>query len=73
MHTFGDVAVRRLDQLFVAPFSIALLKMDVQGFECRVLQGAMRALAASRAVGAVAAEVAPTWLYGQCCAALGCN
>ena len=70
VHTFGDVAVRRLDQLFVAPFPIALLKMDVQGFECRVLDGAEGFLSGG-CVGALTAEVDHAMLAAQGCSEPG--
>ena len=48
---------------------VALLKMDVQGYECRLLDGAQRLLAA-RAIRAVKFEVAPRWLHKQGCTAM---
>ena len=48
---------------------IALLKMDVQGYECRLLAGAQRLLAA-RAIRTVKLEVAPRWLRKQGCSAM---
>ena len=48
---------------------IALLKMDVQGYECRLLAGAQRLLAA-RAIQTVKLEVAPRWLRKQGCSAM---
>lgn len=65
----GEVTVLPLDTVFpLGMGGVRLVKLDVQGFECHVLQGASHALArAVPPVGVVAAEVAPTWLYGQCC------
>ena len=48
---------------------ITLLKMDVQGYECRLLAGAQRLLAA-RAIRAMKLEVAPRWLRKQGCSAM---
>ena len=43
--------------------------MDVQGYECRLLAGAQRLLAA-RAIRAMKLEVAPRWLRKQGCSAM---
>jgi len=59
-----------LDALFPRGLSgVRLLKLDVQGFECEVLQGGFTALAssASQRVEVIAAEVSSTHLRAQCC------
>lgn len=38
----GEVPVRSLNALFVEPFAVRLMKMDVQGYECNVVRGASR-------------------------------
>jgi len=56
-----------LDEVFMsggAPPYIRLMKVDAQGYEVRILQGAQRLLA-SGAVNAMHIEVAPWWLSGQ--------
>jgi hypothetical protein len=58
-----------LDDVFPDGFGCArLMKLDVQGFECRVMAGAKRALRTSR-LRAVVAEVTPAALSAQCCSA----
>lgn len=58
-----------LDNVFPRGLGCArLLKLDVQGFECKVMAGARRALRTSR-LRAVAAEVTPAVLSAQCCSA----
>ena len=58
-----------LDDLFPEGLGCArLMKLDVQGFECRVMAGAKRALRTSR-LRAVVAEVTPAALSAQCCSA----
>ncbi len=46
------------------PPNIALLKIDAQGFEVKLLQGAQRLLAA-RAIKAIKTELAGNWLKAQ--------
>jgi len=56
-----------LDEVFMSggsPPYIRLMKVDAQGYEVKILQGAQRLLA-SGAVGAMHIEVAPWWLAGQ--------
>jgi len=56
-----------LDEVFMSkgpPPYIHLMKVDAQGYEVRILQGAQRLLA-SGAVNAMHIEVAPWWLTGQ--------
>jgi FkbM family methyltransferase len=66
LHTVRTVT---LDQALwpdpsLPPPCIPLMKMDVQGFELQVLQGAKRLLAA-KAIKRIATEVAPSFLAAQ--------
>lgn len=56
-----------LDEVFMSngpPPYIHLMKVDAQGYEVKILQGAKRLLA-SGAINAMHIEVAPWWLIGQ--------
>ena len=65
------VIVSPIDDLFPDGLgAVALIKMDVQGFECNVLRGARIALARSRRLQAIFAELSALWLNAQCCAQL---
>ena len=58
-----------LDTVFPEGLGCArLMKLDVQGFECRVMAGTKRALRTS-GLRAVVAEVTPAALAAQCCSA----
>ena len=58
-----------LDNVFPEGLGCArLMKLDVQGFECKVMAGAKRVLRTSR-LRAVVAEVTPAALSAQCCSA----
>jgi len=71
------IQVQRLDDVLwplesreiTLPPSIALMKIDVEGFECEVLRG-MRSLLGARAVQAIKIEVFETLLRLQGCSAL---
>ena len=61
------IEVRNFDAIFPNGLDVHLLKMDVQGSECRALQGMTRHLA-QRRVNALWSELSPKHLK-----ALGCN
>lgn len=55
----GDIAVRRLDQfMFASEMRIAVLKVDVEGDEARVVEGAQRTIRQHRPLIAVEARTA---------------
>ena len=57
-----------LDDLFPNGFGrVRHLKVDVQGFECKVVRGMWRAISRSPALQTVVVEVAALWLKAQCC------
>ena len=64
--TFPNVPVRRLDELFEAPFPVRLMKMDVQGYECNVMHGASPFFGAG-CVQSLTAEASDPWLRAQHC------
>ncbi|EOD10470.1 hypothetical protein EMIHUDRAFT_215691 [Emiliania huxleyi CCMP1516] len=67
----GTVRIHTLDDLLpigtpAAPGIVPLMKMDVQGYECRALQG-MQRLLSSRSVSAIVTEVSlPHLKRAQC-------
>ena len=70
LHTVpGDNAtVMPLDELL--PFglgAVQMMKMDVQGFECKVLEGARNVLANGQRLSGVVTEVTAAMLSRQCC------
>ena len=58
------VEVRTLDEELPGTPNILLMKLDVQGFEVKVLRGARRLLAAG-AIAAIKTELAPAFLEAQ--------
>ena len=59
--------MERLDDIFPDGLGATrLVKLDTQGFECKIMQGARRALGSSRSVQAIVAEVSPV-LHAHCC------
>lgn len=64
-----DVRVLPLDRIFPHGFGhVRVLKLDTQGFECRILKGAYRVLRHPQSrVDAIAVEVARKLLNQQCC------
>jgi len=66
-HAMHETTVLPLDSIFPEGLGCArLLKLDVQGFECKVMAGAQRALRSSQ-VRAVVAEATNAVLSAQCC------
>ena len=71
MHRGGTVGILPLDEVFPLGLGgVRLLKLDAQGYECKILDG----LARARALGppsiaglTVVAELASGWLSAQCC------
>lgn len=55
------VQVLRLDDILKPPISIAVLKMDVQGYEIHVLEGAKRLLE-SKSIQIIQTEISTEWL-----------
>ena len=67
MRATHETTILPLDSVFPHGLGCArLMKLDVQGFECKVLAGAQRALRTSQ-LRAVAAETTNTVLGAQCC------
>ena len=67
MRPADEATILPLDVLFPEGLGCArLLKLDTQGFECKVLHGARRALRSSQLL-AVVAEATNTALTAQCC------
>lgn len=75
-----NVTILPLDNIFPrGTGGVRLLKVDAQGFECRVLRGAAAALAgvassraqlatpSSHRLQVVVVEMASKWLHAQCC------
>ena len=67
------IEVRKLDfvlsaQSFTRSYSISMLKVDVQGFECRALSG-MTSIVLAGAVSTMTIELANGWLSAQGCSA----
>ena len=64
--------IRPLDALFsrAPPLHVRLIKMDLQGYECRALDG-MRRLLRRRAVQGIRTEVSVPHLEAQGCSAGG--
>jgi len=67
------IQVRKLDsvlsaQSFTRSCSISMLKVDVQGFECRALSG-MTSIVLAGAVSTMTIELANGWLSAQGCSA----
>jgi FkbM family methyltransferase len=65
----ANISVSRLDDELWPdqkgpPPKIAVMKMDVQGYEVKVLRGAQRLLSA-RCIRAIKTEIAPAWLAAQ--------
>lgn len=60
------VRVERLDTIFPTMSSVRLLKVDTEGFECKVLRGAQKLLS-SGAVQRITAEVNPGMLQRTGC------
>ena len=64
----ANATVVPLDGLFPSGLGqTRLIKLDTQGSECAVLDGAARAIGRSPRVSAIATEVASGWLDAQCC------
>ena len=67
----GRVRMSSLAEIFPHGLgdSARLMKLDTQGYECRILEGALHVLGrtASPRLQAIVAESAPDWLYSQCC------
>jgi hypothetical protein len=72
MSVFYPVQVRTLDSViyndFVGRSIISVMKVDVQGFECRALSG-MKRLTLGDAISTLAIEIANGWLKAQGCSA----
>lgn len=67
MHESFDVDIAPLDDVpFLKGRRVPLVKMDVQGFECRALRGMRRLLSTTRALRV---ELADRWLRAQGCSA----
>lgn len=60
-----DINVERLDSILNAGLDIKLMKMDVQGYECKVMEGMAGEVASS--IDAIKFEWAHKWLAGQKC------
>ena len=68
MFELPPVDVQPLDNIFPEGIGdVRVMKLDTQGFECRVLEGAKRVMSSSSRLEVVAVEVADRWLYKQCC------
>ena len=67
MRAGQHATVEPLDAIFSRGLGATrLVKLDTQGFECKVMAGARRALRSSHAVQAIVAEVSPV-LHAHCC------
>jgi FkbM family methyltransferase len=67
------IEVRKLDSVlsahaFSRSSSISIIKVDVQGFECRALSG-MASIAQAGAISTMSIEIANGWLSAQGCSA----
>jgi FkbM family methyltransferase len=66
-----SIRIERLDSILNTNnpgWNVPLLKIDAQGFECRIMDGMYTVLGR---IGAVATEVAQHWLVGQGCSDVG--
>lgn len=62
------VTVLPLATLFPTGLSnVLLIKLDTQGYECKVLDGARALLASATRLRGIVTEVAPRWLFRHCC------
>ena len=64
------VRVLPLDDIWPSAQSlhgVRLMKLDTQGFECKVLDGARRLLRTSTRLDVIVSEFATDWLSAQCC------
>jgi FkbM family methyltransferase len=67
----SSVPVAPLDGIFPEGFgAVGLVKMDVQGYECKALLGGRATFSKSPHVQAVFTEMSSRWLNSQCCAQL---
>ena len=70
----GVATVAPLDAIFPTGFGdVKMVKIDTQGFECKAIRGAQRALAQSARLLAVASESSIGHLRLQCCNSLLLN
>ncbi len=60
-----DIFVERIDSLLSDNVSILLMKLDVQGFECKMLDGMSPVIAAN--INQIKFEIAENWLDQQGC------
>eukprot|EP00578_Thalassiosira_sp_NH16_P006298 CAMPEP_0181121866 /NCGR_PEP_ID=MMETSP1071-20121207/24984_1 /TAXON_ID=35127 /ORGANISM="Thalassiosira sp., Strain NH16" /LENGTH=362 /DNA_ID=CAMNT_0023206749 /DNA_START=96 /DNA_END=1184 /DNA_ORIENTATION=- len=60
-----DIVIEPLSNILSPQVNIPLMKLDIQGFECEVLQGLTPELAAN--IAKIKFEVAPKWLLSHNC------
>ena len=64
----ANASLLPLDQIFPNGLGdVRMIKLDVQGYECKVLQGAAQTIARAQRLSALVTEVDPTLLRAQCC------